>query len=80
MTFRWKTWSVMSRVVSRTKCSLGRAMKLAALKKWSTIIRIVLPAKGASPVMKSKAMWDQGHPGIGKGWKSTNGEELVTVF
>lgn len=39
-----------------------------------------LPVKGASPVMNSKAMWDQGHPGIGKGWESTNGEELVIVF
>lgn len=47
-------------------------MKLAALEKWSTVVRIVLPAKSASPVMKSKAMWDQEHPSIGKGWKSTN--------
>lgn len=67
-------------MVSRTKRSLARAMKLAALEKWSTIVRIGLPVKGASPVMNSKAMWDQGHPGIGKGWKSTNGEELVIVF
>ena len=43
-------------------------MKCAALEKQSITVRmVVLPSDGGRPVTKSKAMWDQGRLGMGRG-------------
>ena len=43
-------------------------MKCAALEKWSITVRmVVLPSDGGRPVTKSRAMWDQGRLGMGRG-------------
>ena len=46
-----------------------RAMKSAALEKRSITVSmvVVLPSDGGRPVTKSRAMWDQGRLGMGRG-------------
>ncbi len=62
------TWSTMTWAVSRANGNLERGMKLAALEKRSTTVRItVLPAESGRPVTKSNAMWDHGRDGMRRG-------------
>ncbi len=69
--------------VSRAEGSLGRDTKCTALEKRSAMVNtVVLPLDGGSLVTKSRAMWDQGCPGRGRGWKSPAGarwEALLRV-
>ncbi len=55
-------------MLSKAEGSLGRGTKWPALEKRSVIVTIVvLPREGGSPVTKSRAIWDQGLLGMGRG-------------
>lgn len=59
---------------------MGRAMKCAALEKQSTMVHMVaLPEDGGSPLMKSRAMCDQGLLGIGRDLRNPTGGELEAL-
>lgn len=55
-------------------------MKCAALEKQSTMVHMVaLPEDGGSPLMKSRAMCDQGLLGIGRDLRNPTGGELEAL-
>lgn len=54
-------------------------MKCAALENRSTVFNMtVLPADGGRPVMKTREICGQRHPGVGSGRRSLTGE--LTTF
>lgn len=66
-----KTRLNISSAISFAKGSFFTGMKCTILENWSTTVIItVLPSEGGSPVTKSKAMWDQGQCGVGRGHSS----------
>lgn len=70
-----KTWSTSRLAVSSAVGSFSRARTCAALENWSTTITItVLPLDGGRPVTKSRTMWDQDLPGMGRGCRSPAGD------
>lgn len=70
-----KPWLVSNCAVSRAVGDFRRATKCAALKKQSTMMRmVILPKKGG------KAIWDHGLPGVGSGVRSLVGSELEVLF
>lgn len=70
-----KPWLVSNCAVSRAVGNFGRGTNWAALKKQSTMVRmVILPKKGG------KAIWDHGLPGVGTGLSSLVGGELEVLF
>ncbi len=73
-----KTWVTIIWAVSLAEGSLGRGIKCAALENRSTTVRMtVLPADEGRPVIKSRATWDQGRDGMGRGLSRPAGGELL---
>lgn len=67
--FNQNTCWVKSWVVSNAEESLGRIIKWAALENLTIIFRITeLPSENGNLMTKSKAMCDQGCPGVGSGY------------
>ena len=61
--------------------SLGNAMKCAAFDKRSIAVRIVvLPLDVGRPVVKSRAMCDQGRLGIGRGCSRPERGRVKVLF
>lgn len=70
-----KPWLVSNCAVSKAVGNFGRGKNWAALKKQSTMVRmVILPKKGG------KAIWDHGLPGVGSGLRSLVGGELEVLF
>ena len=68
-------------MVSLEEGSLGRAMKCTALEKRSITVRmVVLPSDGGKPVTKSRAMWDQGRLGMGRGRRRPERGRIEVLF
>lgn len=66
-----KTWYTSRLAVSSAAGSFGRARTYAALQNWSTTVTMTLfPLDGGRPVTMSRATWDQGLPGTGRGCRS----------